>query len=140
MSPRFARNVIRGLVSVALLSALVGAGLTPIPESLPTIALGQPALYRLEVALLVFYGCLLLITPAFAGLARGRLPIEVSARGAKFAAEADGPDKQAAIGLDKLESRTSALVEGLTDLRLEVAAMRHQEPEDKRQQGVGCKR
>jgi hypothetical protein len=132
--------VIRGLVSVALLLALVSGGATPTPESPPTIALGLPALYRLEVALMVFYGCLLLITPAFAGLARGRLPIEVSARGAKFAAEADGPDRQAAIDLERLESRTSALAEGLTDLRLEVAAMRHKRPEDKRQQGVGCRR
>lgn len=36
-----------------------------------------------------FYGFLLLATPAYSGLAMGRLPIEISTRGARFAEEAD---------------------------------------------------
>lgn len=73
-----ARNVVRGLAALALLSAFLGAALLPTPEDLPTIALDQPSLYRLEIALLVFYGCLLLITPMYSALAWGRLPTEIS--------------------------------------------------------------
>jgi len=60
----------------------------PVPEDLPAIAIRQPGLYRLEVALLIFYGWLLLLTPAFSGLIRGRLPIEISTRGANAHREA----------------------------------------------------
>src|SRR3954462_9041465 len=89
------RLFIRILVAIALALALAAFSLTPVPQDhfgnphLPAPALEQAVLYRLEVALLVFYGCLLLVTPAFSGFLRGRLPIEIPTRGAKFAAEAD---------------------------------------------------
>ena len=71
-------------MAVAFLSCVA----VPIPHdpqgdpALPAVAFEQVGLYRLEVGLLAFYGGLLLITPAFSGLVRGRLPIEISARGA----------------------------------------------------------
>jgi len=89
------RLFIRIFVSVSLCVAMAAFALAPVPADaeghpvLPAVAVGQVGLYRLEVALLAFYGGLLLITPAVFGLARGRLPIEISARGAKFAVEVD---------------------------------------------------
>jgi hypothetical protein len=79
----------------------------------------------LEVALLVFYGCLLLITPAFAGLAQGRLPIEVSTRGARFAEEADRSEELAEAKFEELERTTRALTEGLTAANLEIKRLRN---------------
>jgi hypothetical protein len=63
-------------------------------QDLPDVALGKEELYRLEVALLVFYGGLVLLTPFVYGAIRGRVPLEVSARGAKFADEADESIKE----------------------------------------------
>jgi hypothetical protein len=61
-----------------------GEGKAQEPD-LPSVALGQESIYRLEIFLLVFYGGLLIATPAYRGLIGGRLPTEISARGAKFA-------------------------------------------------------
>lgn len=109
MSERVARNIVRSLIAVALGAALLGAALSPAPDDLPTPALGQPGLYRLEIALLVFYGCLALVTPAFSGLASGRLPIEISTRGAKFADEADRTADQGEMTISELEGATQRL-------------------------------
>ncbi|HEY3552585.1 MAG TPA: hypothetical protein VGK66_02750, partial [Solirubrobacterales bacterium] len=104
------RISIRILVSLIACAALAAFAWIPIPEDtnghpvLPAVALEQAGLYRLEVALMVFYGGLLLITPAFSGLIEGRLPIEISARGARFA---DSTDE----ALDDLE-KTAADLEG----------------------------
>jgi hypothetical protein len=89
MAERHTRKLIRIFVGAALCAALIASASVPVPVDLPAISFHQAALYRLEVALLVFYGGLLLITPAFSGLIRGRLPTEISARGAKFSEEAD---------------------------------------------------
>jgi hypothetical protein len=78
----FERVFIRIFVTVALCSALLAVALVPIPRDLPPPAFEQAGLYRLEVALMVFYGDLWLVTPAFLGLIRGRLPTEISTRGA----------------------------------------------------------
>lgn len=98
------RLFVRILVGAALGLALVACVFLPIPEALPAIALGQPGLYRLEVALAIFYGCLLMVTPAYSGLAVGRLPIEISTRGAKFAEETERSaeaDESAATNLEQ---------------------------------------
>jgi hypothetical protein len=44
-----------------------------------------------------------LITPAFSGLIRGQLPIEISTRGAKFADEADRSTLANEAAIDKLK-------------------------------------
>jgi hypothetical protein len=93
MAESHMRTLIRVVVGLALCAALVAAAAVPEPDDLPAVAFGQASLYRLEVSLLVFYGELLLITPAFSGLIRGRLPIEISTRGARFAEEADRSDQ-----------------------------------------------
>lgn len=83
------RTLVRCLVGTALILSLAGSALPSDPAALPAIALGQPVLYRLEVALAVFYGCLLIFTPAYSGLIAGRLPIEISTRGARFSEYTD---------------------------------------------------
>lgn len=88
------------------------------------MAFGQTGLYRLEVALLVFYGFLLLVTPAFSGLGRGRLPTEISTRGAKFAEEADQSAGLNAVAIKRLERRTSDLGEELTEAKTEIDELR----------------
>lgn len=92
------RWAIRILVGALVVSALIVALTVAVPmktvggvqrESLPAVALGQEVLYRLEVGVILFYGGLIILTPVFRGAVLGRLPIEISARGAKFAQEVD---------------------------------------------------
>ena len=123
MQGGFARNAIRCLVVAALLAALLGSGLAPAPAQLPAAALGQPALYRLEIALLVFYGFLLLITPVYSALAWGRLPTEISTRGARFAERADRSADKIAAAVEALEHDNSLLAEGLRRTRHEIRKM-----------------
>ncbi len=120
------RLCIRILIAVALCTSLVGFAVAPIPmeenghPDLPAPAFEQTALYRMEVALLVFYGDLLLITPALVGLLRGRLPIEISTRGAKFA---DGSERSAKLdeaAVKKLEATTKDLVQEMEDANLKI--------------------
>jgi hypothetical protein len=108
------------------------------PEALPAVAIRQAGLYRLEVALLVFYGWLLLATPAFSGLVRGRLPIEISTRGARFA---EGAEYSATLNEEKianLERVTSDLAEGLRVAQFEIKQL-DEARRDKRQPAVGSK-
>ncbi len=129
-SPPVERALVRALVGSALTFALWASVLIPIPQDtrgqpdLPSLAFGQPGLYRLEVALLVFYGSLLLITPAFSGLARGRLPIEISARGAKFAEEADRSAELGEAAIERLEEEVSYLTEQLRHATTEIDQLR----------------
>lgn len=113
------RLLVRIFVGVALGLAIFAFTLLPIPagdngkSALPALALQQPLLYRMEVALAAFYGGLLLLTPAFAGLARGRLPIEISTRGARFV---DTTDE----ALDRLEETTADLAREMSLVAADV--------------------
>ena len=114
MTERHMRNLIRGVVGAALGTALTSCAAAPIPEDPPAVAFGQTGLYRLEVALLVFYSFLLLITPAFSGLIRGHLPIEISVRGARFEQKADRAAELNEAEIQDLKQRTTELADGLT--------------------------
>lgn len=70
------------------------------------------------------------------GLGRGRLPIEVSTRGAKFAEEVDQPGELAESKLEDLERTTRALTEGLTDAYIEIEELREAAAGDSTQPGV----
>ena len=92
------RVVIRTLVIALTMVAAIVAVRVAVPTktvdgeerpNLPAVALGQEVIYRIEIAVLVFYGGLIILTPVFRGAVLGRLPIEVSARGAKFSEEVD---------------------------------------------------
>lgn len=79
---------IRFATAFLFLAAATVAAVTGAPRDLPSIALGQVAVYRVEVLLALVYGGLLLLTPLFHGLG-GRLPIEISHRGAKWSEPAE---------------------------------------------------
>jgi hypothetical protein len=126
MAASLERALVRVLVTVALVIALLACVLVPIPRGkaggpdLPAVAFEQGSLFRLEVALLVFYGGLLLVTPAFSGLIRGRLPIEISARGAKFPEETDQSSELIRAFIEETELTTEAMAEDLAAANLAI--------------------
>ncbi|MDQ3725958.1 MAG: hypothetical protein M3335_08760 [Actinomycetota bacterium] len=132
VSPQIERALVRVLIGTALALAIWTCALVPIPQSaqggpdLPALAFGQEGLYRLEVALLVFYGSLLLITPAFSGLARGRLPIEISARGAKFAEDADRSAELGEAAIERLEGEVGDLTEQMRQAKVEIDRLKEE--------------
>ena len=77
------RATVRILTATALCISLSASCLAPVPvdatgePDLPAAAFEQVDLYRLEVALIAFYGALLLATPTFSGIVLSRLPIEI---------------------------------------------------------------
>ncbi|HXR60310.1 MAG TPA: hypothetical protein VN732_03180 [Solirubrobacterales bacterium] len=120
------RIFIRVLVGSALCTALLTCIAVPVPEDLPAIAVGQAGLYRLEVALLTFYGWLLLVTPAFSGIVRGRLPIEISTRGAKFAEEVDQTAEANEAAIKGLELTTKDLTDALDQANSEIEKLKRE--------------
>jgi hypothetical protein len=124
MTGHHTRNLIRGLTGAALCMALAACLGARVPEDLPAVALGQPGLYRFEVALFVFYGALLLITPVFSGLIRGHLPIEISMRGAKFAEEADQSTKWNEKKIEELKRASEDLTVGLQTVQIELQELK----------------
>src|SRR5829696_4152862 len=145
MARRPERALIRTLVAAALCLAISSCVLAPVPQdakgdsALPAVALAQVGLYRLEVALLIFYGWLLLVTPAFSGLIRARLPIEISTRGAKFAEEADQSAERDEAAIKKLEGATSALTEGLVTAHIRIEQLERASKSDSTQPAVDSK-
>lgn len=114
------RLFVRILVAIVLCVALLSFILVPVPTDLPPPAFDQTSLYRLEIALMFFYGTLLLVTPAFSGLIRGRLPTEISTRGAKFVEEADQSAARDAAAIRELEETVRDLEQRLTETDLEI--------------------
>jgi|SRR6476659_4892693 len=131
------RALVRILVAVALSAAVVACFIAPVPATLPAIALQQPGLYRLEIALFVFYGSLLLVTPAFSGLVRGRLPVEISTRGAKFAEEAGHSALLNEERIKDLKRVTDELAEGLRVANLEIKRLKREPNRDSTEPPVG---
>jgi len=134
------RAFVRVLVASALCLALLAFALTPVPVNLPAPAFEQTGLYRLEVSLLVFYGALLLVTPALAGLIRGRLPTEISTRGAKFADETDRSAERNDAEIKRLQGTTNDLAANLAATRLELAHLKKSAGSDSTQPSVASKR
>jgi hypothetical protein len=127
------RLIVRILVAVALCVALLAFIVVPVPTDangnpvLPAVAFGQVGLYRLEVSLIVFYGGLLLATPAWSGLIKGRLPIEISARGARFAMQVDQPADLTDAALKKLEQAVHEVEGDLTVAMAEIKRLKQEE-------------
>jgi hypothetical protein len=140
------RALVRALVAVTLVLALLAFVVVPVPLgedgnlALPAAAFGQVALYRLEVALLVFYGGLLIATPAFSGLFRGRLPIEISARGAKFADGTDRSAKRNEAEIRRLNKSIRNFAEALADMNAEIDGVKQKIESDNTQPEVDSKR
>jgi len=78
----------------------------------------------------VFYGCLLLVTPAYSGVVVGRLPIAISTRGAKFAAEADETAERDEEIISELKLNVSQVVDGLTEAMVEIDRLKREVTED----------
>lgn len=135
MASQTERTLIRILIGVSVLVATVIAALAP-ASPLPAIALGQAWIYRLEVSLVAFYACLSLITPAFSGLIRGRLPIEISTRGAKFVSEDERSAELDEAALERLERTISDLAQALANTQIETERLNEIVRSDGKQQGV----
>lgn len=78
------RNAIRLVIPAAAIAAIAIGIALPVGHKLPSTALGSQELLWLERALVLFYGFLLLFVPILRAL-EGILPIELSARGARYA-------------------------------------------------------
>jgi hypothetical protein len=143
---RLERSLVRILVALALTGAVLSLLLVPVPRDekgdpdLPSVALEQVGLYRLEVALLAFYGELLLVTPAFSGLIWGRLPTEISMRGAKFAEEADQSADSHRAAVNELERITDGLTEELDIANFEIKMLKEISRRDSTQPEVESER
>ena len=108
--PRTVRNAIRIWIPLAALAALgVGIGL-PSPHHLPALALGNRELLWLERTLVLFYGFLLLVVPVLRAL-EGELPIELSARGARYAEASDAALELLRDRIDEVEEFVDESVE-----------------------------
>jgi hypothetical protein len=135
------RASIRILVALSVAAALAASASVPIPRNedsdphLPAVALEQTGLYRLEVALAIFYGGLLLITPAFSGLIEGRLPIEISARGARFADDADESAEATRAAIADFARTTRRLSDGLTAAEFAIQRLTKPVTDTTRNQG-----
>ncbi len=104
--------LVRFLVVIIAFVTVLAVILVPVPEDSkgnpdpPALALNNNELFHGEVALLVFYGGLLLLTPAFAGVFLGRLPTEISTRGAKFSEVAEKADEITQLTQDRIDEHT----------------------------------
>lgn len=100
------------LTTIAVFVAATAVALfAPVPEELPAVALGQVAVYRIEIVLALVYGGLLLLTPLFQGVMHGRLPVELSHRGAKWQAQSDRELALADEKIARLEAERDMLLQ-----------------------------
>lgn len=145
-NPRLERSLIRILVALAVTIAVLASLLLPVPHdekgdlALPSVAFEQVGLYRLEMALLVFYGELLLVTPAFSGLIWGRLPTEISMRGAKFGEGTDQSADMSRANIKELKQVTYELTEGLDIANFEIKQLKERSARDSTQLEVDSER
>jgi hypothetical protein len=98
-----------GIPAAAVASLLLGI-LLPTAGDLPAVALGSRELLWAERTLVFFYGFLLFFVPILRAV-RGELPVELSARGARYADASE-------TALEELEARLSE-AERLLDETLE---------------------
>ena len=133
------RMLIRFLVGAALSVALMACAVLPVPDDPPAVALEQAGLYRLEVALVAFYGLLLLATPAYSGLVAGRLPIEISTRGARFAEGADESAHKTKAAIEGLEDAADRYENELAAVHLKIERLELEGRRDITQPKVGSK-
>ena len=111
------RNAIRIVIPVAALTAIAIGIALPTGHPLPSVALGSKELLWLERALVLFYGFLLLFVPILRAL-EGVLPIELSARGARYADASERAIedlKERLTSLEDVSADMSDYLDRLTD-------------------------
>lgn len=118
---RAQRWIVRIAVGVLISVSVYFATIFAIPHHahLPSVALGQPLIYRIEICLAIAYGGLLLLTPLFHGVLRGALPIEIGQGGAKWPQAASAAN----TALDELDASVKTLQHDSTDLLSRVVAL-----------------
>jgi hypothetical protein len=108
------RRSVGWLVAALAVGALMLGAVLPIPHKLPSVALGSDELLLLERSLAFFYGALLFMVPVVRAL-EGQLPIELSARGARWQ-ESTAVSERALITLNARVQELEAAVEDLAAL------------------------
>jgi hypothetical protein len=118
VSEKTERYIVQGLVGILAMVAILSAFMFTIPRHgrMPSVALGQPDLYRVEVCLALFYGGLLVLTPLFYGVLRGTLPSEISQQGAKWPQAANAAN----VTLDELDVSVKRLQRDMTIFRAKL--------------------
>jgi|tagenome__1003787_1003787.scaffolds.fasta_scaffold20942560_2 hypothetical protein len=115
------RAVIRVFIGALAVASLFFAWQLDVPKTLPSVALGQEFVYRAQIFLLAFYAGLLVVTPLFQGIWRGRLPTEISARGAKYDPEEVAASlKSTQERIDKLDKTLGTDVGALISTKAEL--------------------
>jgi hypothetical protein len=115
----------RWVVRIAIGALAAGAGYFAVSftihrhADLPSVALGQVLVYRIEICLAIAYGGLLLLTPLFHGLIRGMLPSRISQQGAEWP-QAVSATKE---NIDDLEEAVKQLQGDSTYLRARIAEL-----------------
>jgi hypothetical protein len=80
------RAAVRVVIPIAFLSAGLFAALAAYrTDRPPAVAFENHLVFAGELLLLAFYGTLLVLVPLVRAIAGGELPIELTARGARFA-------------------------------------------------------
>jgi hypothetical protein len=81
------RVIVRLGIPVLLVGSCAGAvgvSLHANPSEIPSFAFGSHVVLAVQIALLLFYGALLLLVPLVRALFDGDLPVELSLRGARW--------------------------------------------------------
>jgi hypothetical protein len=116
-------RTIRFVIPAAAIAAVAIGIALPTPDSLPQVALGSRELLSLERSLVFFYGFLLLFVPLLRALA-GELPIELTARGARYAEASDAAVEGLSERLDVTEQLLDEAVELIDELADRVSELR----------------
>jgi hypothetical protein len=96
------RNAIRTAIPAVAVAAIALGIALPAPDDLPSLALGSQEVLWLERTLVLFYGFLLLFVPILRAV-QGELPIELSARGARYAEASDAALEEVKARIDENE-------------------------------------
>ena len=100
-----------------LVAGAVGVGIAlPVPATLPSVALGSSELLRVERSLAFLYAFLLVLVPLVRGV-QGQLPIELSARGARWQ-ETTAASEGAISALDRRVDASSTELERVNSVLL----------------------
>lgn len=120
------RQVIRFAIAALFAGAFYFAFIAAEPPSpLPTVALGQGFLYRVELLLATVFAALLLLTPLLQGVLNGRLPTEITARGAKYEEVSDSL-KAAETRIGKLEETLASTAAAAFAAKADIDQLRKQ--------------
>jgi hypothetical protein len=108
-------RAIRIAIPAAAIAAVAAGVALPVPDSVPDVALGSRELLWLERTLVFFYGFLLLFVPLLRAL-QGELPIELSARGARYAEASETAVEELTARLSDVERLLDETVEFLDEI------------------------